>query len=506
MKPLTRLYSNPTLWVMLTVLVKVPIFLTRHIQEDAFITWRVAKNVLDFGVIGFNGAERISASTTHLYVAVSAFFQFLFGGFFVYPLLVFSSILFAVGSIWLARLFFNDDLKRQFLFVVLLNIVPPALTASCVGMEYGILFFLYCGLIYYAVYRRKNWAYFVFPLLLLWTRLDAAIFLGVLFLADFIIRRKFNYVFLMAGIIGLSSIVLFNFLYFGELVNHTITAKKIAYKNFFLDQSWRHIVLQWAYYGGLIKKYSVLTLGVFVAFLLLLGFCLFKIIKSKMFNREQKILILAISVYALLKISVFAYFQAYFDWYYWLPRVFLFVVMIIYLLNFLPLNKKFLLLGLVMFFGTFYLFQFVQSYAIGYMEDGQRRKIAKELSVDGDPRHSIMLEPAGIIPFYTGFYTYDEVGLVNKKITAEMQNDENFWWVNSVRKFQPDYILTVKNKVGATGSYYQLKQADTEFFNCRYRFVKTYQIAELTQNSPQILKWVYEFRPIGKDYHLYKKR
>lgn len=505
MKPLTKLYSNQTLWVLLTVLVKVPIFFTRHIQEDAYITWRVARNLLDFGVIGFNGAERISASTTHFYVAVSAFFQILFGEFFIYPLLVFSSILFAVGSIWLARIFFKDDQKRQFLFVFLLNVVPPALTASCVGMEYGILFFLYCGLIYHWIFLGRNWACFVFPILLLWTRLDAALFLALFFVADFVIRRKINFVFLLAGVLGLSGVVLFNYLYFGELVNHTITAKKIAYKDLFVDSSWKHIVLQWAYYGGLIKKYSVFTLAVFVGFLVFLGFCLFKIFKDKIFTHEQKILMLAITCFAFLKISVFAYFQAYFDWYYWLPRVFLFTVLIVYLLRFLPLSKKILIPGLAVIFGALYLFQFVQSYAIGYMEDGQRRRIAEEFSAEADPQRSIMLEPAGIIPFQTGFYTYDEVGLVNKKITNEMLKDQDFWWINSVRKFQPDYILTVKYEVGAPASYYQLKSSDSVYFSSHYEFVKTYPIADLHKNAPFVLKWIYRLRPIGKDYHLYRK-
>lgn len=505
MKPLSKLCSNQALLVLLTVLVKVPIFFTRHIQEDAYITWRVARNFLESGVIGFNGAERISASTTHLYVAVSAIFQAVFGDFFIYPVLIFSSVLFAVGSIWLARIFFKDDLKRQFIFVLLLNVVPPALTASCVGMEYGVLFFLYCGLIYHGVFLGRKWAYFVFPVLLLWTRLDAALFLSVFFVADLLMRRRISIAFLVGGILGIFTVVAFNYLYFGEWVNHTITAKKIAYKNVFVDSSWKHILLQWAYYGGLIKKYSVFTLAVFLIFLVFLAICLLKIIKDKKFTDHQKILLLAITVFALVKISVFAYFQAYFDWYYWLPRVFLFAVVIVYLLRYLPLNKKIVLPGFIIVFGGLYLFQFLQSYAIGYMEDGQRRRIAEELSVNASPKHSIMLEPAGIIPFHTRFYTYDEVGLVNKKMTAEMLKDEEFWWINSVRKFRPDYILTVNYEVGDPASYYHLKPSDSTYFSAHYKAVKTFPIADLHKNAPAILKWIYELRPIGKDYHLYKK-
>ena len=69
----------PVYAVVFTVVFKLLFLLTHHIQEDAFITWRVAQNLLDYGVIGFNGDTRISASTTHLYVFVSWFFNLIFG-------------------------------------------------------------------------------------------------------------------------------------------------------------------------------------------------------------------------------------------------------------------------------------------------------------------------------------------------------------------------------------------------------------------------------------------
>jgi len=61
----------PIYAVIATVAFKLLFLLTHYIQEDAFITWRVAQNLLDYGVIGFNGDAKISASTTHLYVFVS---------------------------------------------------------------------------------------------------------------------------------------------------------------------------------------------------------------------------------------------------------------------------------------------------------------------------------------------------------------------------------------------------------------------------------------------------
>jgi hypothetical protein len=505
-RALSTIFNNSFLLIFVTAIVKLPLFLTKNIQEDSFITWRVARNLIHYGVIGFNGEERISASTTHLYVLITAFFQLVFGEYFIYPLLIFSGILFTVGSLWLAKILFPDDVLKRGFFVIFLNMLPPALTASGLGMEYGILFFLYNGLIYFGLFKEKKWAYLIFPILLLWTRIDTVIFLGVFFLADVIIRRKLNFIFILGGILGVASVVSFNYFYFGELINHTITAKKIAYKNLIQNNSFTYFLYQWAYYGGMIKKYSLFTLLLFIAFLGLVGFCIFKIINEKIqLPFKTKVILVSTVFFALLKITVFSYFKAYFDWYYWLPRVFMLGAILFYLLHFLPLKKKILLPMIFFFTIGLYGFQLLQSYTIGYMEERQRMQIATDINGDHvNLNQSIFLEPAGIIPFFTNLYTFDEVGLVEKRINDEMLKDENFWWINSVRRFKPNYILTIAKKPGDSGSFYKIKPEDMVTFNQNYKLVKTYPISKIHDNAPKILKWIYKIRPIGKDYFLYK--
>lgn len=498
-----NIFSRSWLLLLITVFMKLPLFFTGHLQEDSFITWRVSKNLLEYGVIGFNGAERISASTTHLYVLVSAFFQLLFQDYFMYPLLIFNGLLFAVGTYWLAKIFFPDQVLQRGIFVILLNMVPPALTASCLGMEYGLLFFLYCGLIYFGVYKNNNWAYILFPVLMLWTRIDTVIFLGVFFCADLVIRRKINWYVVIGGLIGVISVVGFNYFYFGELVNHTISAKKIAYKNLLQNDSIEFLLYQWAYYGGLLKKYGFFSFLVFILFLGFLGYALMRIFRTDL-PEKTKIIILATAVFALAKITVFAYFKAYFDWYYWLPRVFLFAVVLYYLLQLKLASKSFFIPAVFVLAFGFYAFQMLQSYAIGYMETEQRMQMVKNLQKDNTGiSKSIILEPAGKIPFYTGLYTYDEVGLVNKRINDQMLKDEKYWWINSIKTYHPDYVLAIIRKPGE-GGYYEMKPADRKYFDEHYQFVKEFPIADIHQKSPAILQKIYSIRPIGQNYYLYK--
>ncbi|MEC5157412.1 hypothetical protein [Chryseobacterium sp. MP_3.2] len=503
---LSQFFSSPYVLILITVLIKIPMFFTKNIQEDSFITWRVAGNLLDYGVIGFNGEEKISASTTHLYVFITAFFRLIFEGYFIYPLLTFSAILFGIGSWWLSKILFPIDFYKRGFFVLLLNMVPPALTASVLGMEYGILFFLYNGLLYFGLFRQKKWAFLIFPILLIWTRIDAVIFLGVIFWADFILKKKLNYIYILGGIMGLMTVVGFNYLYFGEWVNHTITAKKIAYKNLIQNDSLEYFLYQWAYYGGLIKKYSLFTFVLFLIFLAFLLFAAKRIWQEKtLISRKSKIILLAVFVFALLKITVFAYFKAYFDWYYWLPRVFLFAVVLYFVLNFIPWKRKILYPLIFLSISGTYVFQWIQSYTIGYMEERQRMQIAADINTDQvGLKQSILLEPAGIIPFYTNLYTYDEVGLVNKRINQEMLKDEKFWWINSLKKYQPDYILTIAEKPGLKARFYITSAEEERIFNSDYTLMKSYPISKIHNQAPLLLKWIYELRPIGKDYFLYK--
>ena len=154
MKKLNNSTKIPLLFALITVIIKLFFLLTHHIQEDAFITWRVAQNLLDYGVIGFNGEAKISASTTHLYVFISYFFNLIFGkeGF-IYPILIFNSILFTFGSYFLSKILLKNYWQQAF-FILMFGLLPPSIKISILGMEYGSLFFLEMALLYFGFYQN----------------------------------------------------------------------------------------------------------------------------------------------------------------------------------------------------------------------------------------------------------------------------------------------------------------------------------------------------------------
>ncbi|WP_018675057.1 hypothetical protein [Riemerella columbina] len=487
--------------ILVTLLIKTPFLFTHHIQEDAFITWNVAQNLLDYGVIGFNGTEPISASTTHLYVFISALIQWLSGDAFVYTIQLFNSLMFGLGSLFLAQVFFSER-SKIFLFVVLLNLIPPAIMASVLGMEYGILFLLYCIFIKYAIKEGTKLCFFILPILLIWTRLDTVIFLGIFGLYTIIITRRINPYFFFGGVIGILSVLTFNYWYFGDIVNHTIVAKKIAYPNN-KGFDFNEFINQLAYYGGYLRMSGTITMVLFYTYFVLTLCLLFFVLNKEVYKKRIHIIITILS-FATAKILIFVFLRAYFDWYYWLPRVFMASIWIYVLIEFVLKTKTLKILSVFIFI-AFASFQYIQSLSIGYMENTQRMQIVRDLkSLNANKNQSIVLEPAGKIPFYTRLKTWDEVGLVDKKMTNEMIANFDEAWINLINHNNPTYVLTIGAKAGEN-KLYKMTPAQQNDFNKKYKLIKSYPIDQVHKSAPYPINIVYSIRAIGQDYYLYKR-
>ena len=485
----------PLLAVVFTVLVKLLFLLTHHIQEDAFITWRVAQNLLDYGVIGFNGETKISASTTHLYVFVSYVFNLIFGKEnFIYPLLIFNSLLFTIGSYFLSKLILENPV-HQAIFIFLFGILPPSIKISILGMEYGILFFLEMALLYFGFKQNKIWAQILFPILILFTRIDTVIFLGIVFLVDIIWNKKIRWFYILGGILGVAVLMSFNWFYFGELVNNTIVAKSVTYaKNMSLALQWKYFLMNYGNFWGMLKLPG--DFNPFTILVLVFEFLAFLYIVSK---RESKnLFIWIIFLFGWTKQLIFISQRSYFDWYYWVPQILLFAVILVFVLE--QKTYKFWWISLLVIFYILPMatFQTVHSIATGNGEWNYRRSIGLFLKdYEKDKNQYILLEPAGYIPYFSGLKAIDEVGLVDKEIQAEIKKDKANYWKNTVEKRKPKYLLAPKNLFeGKDGSFYQEN----------YRLLKEFRIKNHLNSDNKILEKIYRLKPSGTDYNLYERK
>ena len=485
----------PLLAVVFTVLVKLLFLLTHHIQEDAFITWRVAQNLLDYGVIGFNGETKISASTTHLYVFVSYVFNLIFGKEnFIYPLLIFNSLLFTIGSYFLSKLILENPV-HQAIFIFLFGILPPSIKISILGMEYGILFFLEMALLYFGFKQNKIWAQILFPILILFTRIDTVIFLGIVFLVDIIWNKKVRWFYILGGMLGVAVLMSFNWFYFGELVNNTIVAKSVTYaKNMSLALQWKYFLMNYGNFWGMLKLPG--DFNPFTILVLVFEFLAFLYIVSK--KESKNLFIWIIFLFGWTKQLIFISQRSYFDWYYWVPQILLFAVILVFVLEQKTYKLWWISLLLIFYILPMAAFQTVHSIATGNGEWNYRRSIGLFLKdYEKDKNQYILLEPAGYIPYFSGLKAIDEVGLVDKEIQTEIKKDKANYWKNTVEKRKPKYLLAPKNLFeGKDGSFYQEN----------YQLLKEFRIKNHLNSDNKILEKIYRLKPSGTDYNLYERK
>ena len=485
----------PLLAVVFTVLVKLLFLLTHHIQEDAFITWRVAQNLLDYGVIGFNGETKISASTTHLYVFVSYVFNLIFGKEnFIYPLLIFNSLLFTIGSYFLSKLILENPV-HQAIFIFLFGILPPSIKISILGMEYGILFFLEMALLYFGFKQNKIWAQILFPILILFTRIDTVIFLGIVFLVDIIWNKKIRWFYILGGILGVAVLMSFNWFYFGELVNNTIVAKSVTYaKNMSLALQWKYFLMNYGNFWGMLKLPG--DFNPFTILVLVFELLAFLYIVSK--KESKNLFIWIIFLFGWTKQLIFISQRSYFDWYYWVPQILLFAVILVFVLEQKTYKFWWISLLLIFYILPMAAFQTIHSIATGNGEWNYRRSIGLFLKdYEKDKNQYILLEPAGYIPYFSGLKAIDEVGLVDKEIQSEIKKDKANYWKNTVEKRKPKYLLAPKDLFeGKDGSFYQEN----------YQLLKEFRIKNHLNSDNKILEKIYRLKPSGTDYNLYERK
>lgn len=484
---------------IIILLLKFLFFFTRHIQEDALISWRVARNIIEYGVYGYNGTEKISASTTHLYVFVGVIFQTLFKGLtFIYPLLIFNTILFTIGLYWLAKIFFNST-NKIILFIFYASFLPPAIKISILGMEFGMLFFFYIALIKYGFLLRKKWAFIILPILILWTRIDTCIFLGLLFIYDLLLNKKWNFNFMFGGILALLSTISFNWFYFGEIVNNTITSKKNNYPSVDLTERIKQFELFSPNYIGIIKfPISIYNFSTILFFILSL-FCL--IYLSKKLEINKKSVIIFLFVFGTIKSLIFAFANSWFDWYYWIPQISLFLPIILFVLD-SKKYKTFSITYFILIFIPFTLYQAVHSIATGHGEWNHARKIGLYLdSIEPNKNKYIFLEPAGYIPYFSKLKVIDYVGLVDKRLTDEniVKNGIGVGFSNLINKAKPDYILEDNNPI------FKGQLVDKKIYD-EYDLIKEFKIEDVAKSDNPILDKIYKFKPSGRNFYLYKRK
>lgn len=163
-KPSFVIKNGLILSICLALMASLYIF-SRFTVDDAFISWRYGKNLIDFGVWNYNPStiDMTQAYTNPIYAVLSIIPNY-FGWDIVLYFKLFSSILLIVFLIWVIKKF-----KKSWVMAVIFLTIPATIVHAYSGLE-TFLFVYLMAVFMVALYENKKWLTIGCTLLLFVTR------------------------------------------------------------------------------------------------------------------------------------------------------------------------------------------------------------------------------------------------------------------------------------------------------------------------------------------------
>jgi len=495
---------------LLLLALRVPFYFTHHIQEDAYISLRDAESLVQSGDYGFNPGERVSASTSHLYVFLAALVRLVVGSSAFIPVIqVVNGLLFLFGSWYIANALLKDERQAVWLWG-LLSVIPQALLVSYSGMETSLLVFIIGGLLYLVSREHNNWLKLTGLALLPWVRPDAIAYAMLILLWDCVRQKRVLWDDLTATAIGMFSLLLFNNIYFGTLLHQSINAKLLMRHPFtlgsFIDNLFTVFI---GNNGGMFSPFRAEFFGksgILFGLLIMLGMALY--LRRIWNDKSSRFIGLTLASLTLLVPAAYAFGGVLYQWYTWPPAIFGAVFPLALIVDWSGGNGKWsraLRWGSVLVMLAGICAQLAFSYVWGTKEYAYRGGIGAWLKERARTGDTMLLEPAGYIPYYSGLYTYDEVGLVTPQVVKYRDAYSVRWWPEFVMDFRPDWLVQREHiKEYKTYQGYTLSEEEQEWFLENYQLAGrfSFQPGDYTESDSlaRLLSW-----GEADDYYIYRR-
>lgn len=454
---------------------RVPFYFTHHVQEDAYISLRCAENLVETGVYGFNPGEKVSSSTSHLYVLVAALVRLVVGhSAFIPAMLLLNTIFFLLGTFLIARVLLEGE-KEQLLLWALTSSLPVALLISYSGMETSLLVML-MGLTLYFFQKKQHprLAWLVLALLP-WIRPDAiAIGLLVVFWSS-VRERRLDWQSLGAVLVGGATLLVFNLLYFGSVLHQSIAAKLLMRHDFSWSRLQQNIGIVFIGQsdGGMFSPIRTRFLGGFGVFFLIIILTAIALYLWHHRNQSEALISgLAVSSLVFVIPLAYAFGGVLYQWYFWPSALLGYTLLLAVLVKKFETAKysKVFRLSLIVCLTLGAFAQWVFSYSWGMKEFAYRGGIGVWLQEHARSGDRVLLEPAGYIPYYSDLYTFDEVGLVSPQVVTYRQAYELRWWPEFVMDYQPEWIVQ-RGQILSDTTYqgYKFNEDERAWFHDNYQ-------------------------------------
>ncbi|MAT41296.1 MAG: hypothetical protein CL609_03065 [Anaerolineaceae bacterium] len=410
-------------------------------QDDAFITFRYAKNIASGYGFVYNNGEWVLGTTTPLYTLVLAVVAF-----FSNPDILRISIVINTISLWLAAGFLYEMVKsfdkQGAIFISFFFITSPFLR-NFVGMESYFMLFLLILTVY--LYRQKiSWVAGVTNGLLVLVRYEM-IFLSLLFfLWEIWKKKKFPYWMVPGGILVLGWII-YATLVFGSPIPLSASAKLIAPKHSFLLGGAAYLYL-------LVKEYPAAIIMILFALAGLLS-----LVKKRDLKKEYGLILLFSFLYTVAA----ALTAGAFPWYY-APLLPGFSVLVLLGINtfsnpkifFTPQKphkknsqiKKTIRIICFVILISIQLFLLGNSFVLTKDQFGDSRyaaykQIADYVRLDSNRQATLASFEIGYLGYFSNRYIIDIAGLVTPGLLPWVDEGAEKTLYHAIRLYSPDYVV-----------------------------------------------------------------
>lgn len=406
-------------------------------QDDAFITFRYAKNIAAGKGFVYNEGEWVLGTTTPLYTLVLAAAAYLTKADIV-PISIFINIL----SLWVASgIFFELGKKAQppeSAFLALIFITNPLLR-NFIGME---SYFLLCFLLLtiYCYLQKKYALTGILNGFLILIRYEMVFLSFILFVWDVIKNKKFPWWMVSGGILVLIWVA-YAYFVFGSPIPLSASAKLAAPKHSFLVGGAAYIYL-------LIKEFPLYYLVFLIAVVGIWGTIKFI---------SEKTAYLFLLVFSLLYWGAASLFAGSFPWYY-APLLPGFSILVLFGIHHLSMPPRFVIkkwkktttqhLSWVLFLVVFSLQVFFLGKSFYTTKDqfGDNRffaykQIADLVKTDPDVNKSIASFEIGYLGYYSESKIIDIAGLVSPELLPWVGDGAEESLFHTITIFSPKYIV-----------------------------------------------------------------
>ena len=421
--------------------------LTTHFTyEDAFITFRFARNLANGLGFVYNANERIYGTTTPFFAIILAVWSKVFPELIVFAASLFGLLSGLVSIVLVWRLLDEIQISRteSLLAIGVLVLSDKFWIHDMGGMETPLVICAMMASYFMLVRNRSTWAG-ISAGILLWIRIDGVFWLCILVLVAWIIRRKFPLNFILPAILVYLPWLVFASLYFGSPIPYTISAKLVAYYNTGMPSVLSRILtlVSWLRPLSLPNLSPSLVLCVAVVTLL------FSITGSVAYCRQKWLMVLP--VFCLEEIVRLVVMGETFEPRYFMP--FFWGIMILFGLGvhtvwgtfsrrfhpkpMLGFSAIAVYIGISLWFSV-QMARLTKDTQV-FVYDSSLEQMGLWLEKNTPASSTIFLEPLGYVGFYSRRHMIDEVGLVSPQVVV--LKEEGYSTFALITSLDPDYSV-----------------------------------------------------------------